>query len=35
MYCPMVKRSWLQPEGDVGNPYFGRKMPGCGNVVGN
>lgn len=34
MYCPMTKRSWLQPEGDVGNPYYGRKMPNCGNVVG-
>lgn len=20
-YCPMVKKSWLQPKGDVGNPY--------------
>ena len=35
MYCPMVKRSWLQPDGDtVGNPYYGRKMSDCGNVVG-
>lgn len=35
MYCPMAKRSWLQPAGEaVGNPYHGRKMADCGNVVG-
>ncbi len=32
-YCPMYKRSWLQPSGDVeiGNPYGG--MPRCGEIV--
>jgi hypothetical protein len=34
MYCPMVKRSWLQPAGEVGNPYHGQKMANCGYVVG-
>lgn len=32
-YCPMVKRSWLQPKGDIGNPYYGQSMPSCGEVV--
>ncbi len=30
-YCPMYKRSWLQPEGQIGNPYGG--MPRCGEIV--
>ena len=30
-YCPMRKRSWLQPDGKIGNPYGG--MPGCGSIV--
>lgn len=29
-YCPMVEESWLQPEGDLGNPYMGQKMARCG-----
>lgn len=32
-YCPMVKRSWLQPEGELGNPYYGQSMLRCGEVV--
>jgi len=32
-YCPMAKRSWLQPEGGIGNPYYGQEMPSCGEVV--
>jgi Cu(I)/Ag(I) efflux system membrane fusion protein len=32
-YCPMVKRSWIQPEGELGNPYKGQTMPTCGEVV--
>jgi Cu(I)/Ag(I) efflux system membrane fusion protein len=32
-YCSMAKRSWLQPEGELGNPYYGRSMPTCGEVV--
>lgn len=32
-YCPMAKRSWLQPEGDLGNPYYGQSMLRCGEVV--
>ena len=32
-YCPMYKRSWIQPRGDheIGNPYGG--MPRCGEIV--
>jgi hypothetical protein len=30
-YCPMHKKSWLQPGEKVGNPYGG--MPGCGKIV--
>lgn len=34
VYCSMAKRSWLQPEGEeVGNPYHGEAMGGCGEVV--
>jgi hypothetical protein len=30
-YCPMHKRSWLQPGEEIGNPY--GDMPGCGRIV--
>jgi hypothetical protein len=30
-YCPMHKKSWLQPGEKIGNPYGG--MPGCGTIV--
>ena len=33
-YCPMAQKAWIQPEGDIGNPYMGQKMPKCGEVVG-
>ena len=33
-YCPMSKRSWLQPQGEeVGNPYHGSSMPKCGKLL--
>jgi hypothetical protein len=32
-YCPMVKKSWLQPDGTIGNPYGGQHMPNCGRIV--
>lgn len=28
-YCPMVKKSWLQPKGEIGNPYDSA-MEKCG-----
>lgn len=32
-YCSMTKKSWLQPKGEIGNPYYGKSMPRCGEVV--
>ena len=32
-YCSMAKRSWLQPKGELGNPYYGQSMLRCGEVV--
>jgi hypothetical protein len=31
-YCPMAKRSWLQREGAVRNPYYGAAMLTCGEL---
>lgn len=34
VYCSMQKRSWLQPTPEtIGNPYYGKKMATCGEVV--
>ena len=30
MYCPMVKKSWLQKGEKVRNPYLGKSMSDCG-----
>jgi hypothetical protein len=30
MYCPMVKKSWMQKGEKVRNPYLGKSMPDCG-----
>lgn len=35
IYCPMAKKSWLQLEDEVGNPYHGQSMLRCGNDVSN
>ncbi len=32
VFCPMVKLHWLQPTGEIRNPY-GSAMPNCGRVV--
>jgi hypothetical protein len=29
-FCPMVKRSWLQKEKQIRNPYYGSSMLTCG-----
>lgn len=34
VFCPMAKASWLQPAGDVKNPYHGSSMLSCGELVG-
>lgn len=30
-HCPMIKKQWLQPKGQVGNPYD-ASMPTCGSL---
>ena len=30
MYCPMAKATWVQPNGPVANPYYGKSMLRCG-----
>ena len=35
-YCPMVRSGagdWLQPDESLHNPYYGAKMPTCGELV--
>jgi hypothetical protein len=33
-FCPMLKRSWLQPAGEkLGNPYYGSEMLRCGSIA--
>ena len=33
VYCSMARKAWLQPEGEIGNPYYGQSMARCGDVV--
>jgi hypothetical protein len=30
-YCPMAQKPWLQQDGPLANPYYGKSMPGCGS----
>jgi len=30
-FCPMVKKSWVQTEGTIANPYYGKAMATCGS----
>jgi hypothetical protein len=33
-FCPMAKRSWLQPgDQEIRNPYLGKDMSNCGRIV--
>lgn len=32
-YCPMEKKSWLQPDGKIDNPYVAQGMRTCGEVT--
>jgi len=34
-YCSMAQKAWIQPEGEIGNPYLGQEMPKCGEVIAN
>jgi hypothetical protein len=29
--CPMVLKPWLQQDGTLANPYYGKSMPTCGS----
>ena len=31
--CTMKNRVWLQPAGPIGNPYYGKAMARCGELV--
>jgi hypothetical protein len=30
-YCPMVHKPWLQKDGAISNPYYGKEMSTCGD----
>ena len=32
-YCSMERGAWLQPDGVLGNPYGGKRMPRCGSFI--
>jgi protein SCO1 len=32
-YCPMARKSWLQKDGAVQNPYYGNRMLACGELT--
>ena len=31
--CTMVKKDWVQTSPKVGNPFAGKEMPECGEIV--
>lgn len=33
VFCPMAQEVWLQPKGEIGNPYYGQGMLRCGEFV--
>jgi hypothetical protein len=35
VYCPMVRKSWIQTSDKIDNPYMGKKMAECGVVKSN
>lgn len=30
-FCPMAKKSWVQADGTIANPYYGKAMATCGS----
>jgi hypothetical protein len=32
-YCPMAKKSWVQKESEIRNPYYGTAMLTCGSFT--
>ncbi len=33
MYCSMAGAKWIQKEGPVNNPYYGKEMSSCGEQI--
>ena len=33
IHCPMYPGDWMQRDTNVANPYYGKEMPACGEVV--
>lgn len=33
VHCPMAKRSWLQKDDKITNPFYGASMAKCGQIV--
>jgi len=33
VHCSMLKKDWVQTSTDIGNPYGGKEMAECGEVV--
>jgi hypothetical protein len=33
VYCSMAEKVWIQPKGEIGNPYFGKSMARCGEII--
>jgi hypothetical protein len=29
--CPMAEKPWMQADGTIANPYYGKAMPTCGS----
>ena len=32
-YCPMEKKTWAQKDGQISNPYAGKRMLRCGEFI--
>jgi hypothetical protein len=32
VYCPMLKKDWVQTSTTIANPYGGKEMIGCGEI---
>lgn len=33
VHCSMLKQDWVQTSTDIGNPYAGKEMAECGEIV--
>lgn len=32
-FCPMADKSWVQADGAIANPYYGKAMTTCGSIT--